>query len=298
MKAAKTNDSGGIINERVTKGCEYFIGKRETLQGFFNELRFESDNKAAKKALERSIFKMKHSANVKSACLKISQGGFSVTDYLSTKVKADLNEKETKTGIRGTHSEASSDKTEHPDMFNKLKLWRNKKAAELNIQHYRVIQLATLALIADYLPQTQDELKKIKGMGDKKCSLYGEELLDMLNDYRSLHGIISNRKEEPAKKAHTRAVTLEMFLAGKTVTQISEERELSIATIEGHLAYFIGTGELSISKLGDPDKIRMIMATAEKTGIDRLSPIKEELGDKVSWGDIKFVLGNMKRGAH
>ncbi len=66
-----------------------------------------------------------------------------------------------------------------------------------------------------------------------------------------------------------------MFLAGKTVTQISEERELSIATIEGHLAYFIGTGELSISKLVDPDKIRMIMATAEKTGIDRLSPIKE-----------------------
>jgi hypothetical protein len=165
MKAAKTNDSGGIINERVTKGCEYFIGKLETLQGFFNELRFESDNKAAKKALERSIFKMKHSANVKSACLKISQGGFSVTDYLSTKVKADLNEKETKTGIRGTHSEASSDKTEHPDMFNKLKLWRNKKAAELNIQHYRVIQLATLALIADYLPQTKMNLRKSKGWG-------------------------------------------------------------------------------------------------------------------------------------
>ena len=76
--------------------------------------------------------------------------------------------------------------------------------------------------------------------------------------------------------------------------QIAQERELTIATIEGHLIRFIQSGEIALSELLTAEKAHTIheaLARIEYTSA--LTPIKEKLGDGFTYGEIRAVLAEM-----
>ena len=71
---------------------------------------------------------------------------------------------------------------------------------------------------------------------------------------------------------------------------IAKKRELTVGTIEGHLAYFIENGELEISKIIPKKKLekakRIILASKHES----LSELKEILGSEYSWGELRIIL--------
>jgi ATP-dependent DNA helicase RecQ len=65
--------------------------------------------------------------------------------------------------------------------FEKLRTWRMQTAREKGLPAYMIFSDATLQNIAAYKPSSLSGLRGISGVGDKKLSLYGEELLRVLN---------------------------------------------------------------------------------------------------------------------
>ena len=72
-------------------------------------------------------------------------------------------------------------------------------------------------------------------------------------------------------------------------------RGLTLTTIEGHLAHFVGTGKLSLDQLMEPEKAARIAAYFQSNPYQGLTPAKEALGEDVSYGDLRFVLKDLER---
>ncbi len=107
--------------------------------------------------------------------------------------------------------------------------------------------------------------------------------------------------KEPDKKSGlstklTQLETLELFNKGKNIEKIAEERDLTAGTVVGHLCFLIEKGLIKdIDKLVNPSRQNKIKTAIKKIGADKLTPIKDELGDSFDWDEIKLVLAALKR---
>ena len=65
--------------------------------------------------------------------------------------------------------------------FEALKAWRADVAREHNLPAYLVFHDATLAEMAQLVPESLDAMAKIGGVGAKKLDVYGRAILKMLH---------------------------------------------------------------------------------------------------------------------
>lgn len=81
-------------------------------------------------------------------------------------------------------------------------------------------------------------------------------------------------------------MSLQKFREGKSIAEIVGLRGLTEGTIEGHLAYFIPTGEIRITDIVPEEKIATICKAIEELGSGlATSPVKETLGDGYSYSE-------------
>jgi len=194
-------------------------------------------------------------------------------------------------------------------LLQELKLTRRDIAANENVPAYIIISDAALMEMATFLPQTLDELRLISGFGDIKLARYGREFLVPVKDYSVNNGLSSRIKQKSVQRVQkpgrekrtklsssdTKTETFTLYRSGKTVQEIAKERGLATTTIEGHLSYFIQTGEINVLEFVNKEKIPAIKDAIESYGYDRLSPLKEVLGEDYSYGEIRAVIGWMNR---
>ena len=81
-----------------------------------------------------------------------------------------------------------------------------------------------------------------------------------------------------------------MFKEGLTIAEISQTRSLTPTTIEGHLALYIEQGLIDIGELISVDKIQTIEPVVRDFKGGAINPIKEKLGDSISYGEIRLML--------
>jgi tRNA uridine 5-carbamoylmethylation protein Kti12 len=298
------NDSDAELNDplqdRIKKAAVFFSAKIEALAaGILNAFSIDTDNKTVKKSFKEAYERFRKDIYIKQKCLSAVRTGFIVSEYLDAKAKSFID-----IPSAGQHTkkieEDISGLNLHPSLLQLLKEWRNKKSSELNTPHYMIIHQNAMLLIANKLPQDKTSLKQIKGIGKKKCEKYGEELLDIITSFCReekiglQEGTTSQNKTPEKIKTDTKKISFDLFREGKTVQQISEERKLNISTIEAHIAHFIGSGEISIRELVQDEIIEMISAHFENNEELRIGPVKAELGEDVSWSDLRFVMNHIK----
>jgi len=93
----------------------------------------------------------------------------------------------------------------------------------------------------------------------------------------------------------TQLETMELWNKGMSVEKIAEAREIAVGTVIGHLCFLVEKGlGVKIDKLVNADKQKKIMEVAKTLGADKLTPIREALGEDYSWDEIKLVLAKMK----
>ena len=195
-------------------------------------------------------------------------------------------------------------------LLNELKLLRTDMATNANVPPYLIVSDATLVEMATYLPHSMDELRLIPGFGDIKLVRYGRDFLGLVKKYCSNHGLESrmkSRADKPVRKTNskpatskpgssdTRTESFKMYRSGKSVKDIAAERGLASTTIESHLSYFVLTGELDVLEIVKEEKIPAIKDAVESYGFEKLSPLKEVLGEDYSYGEIKAVISWMSR---
>jgi hypothetical protein len=103
----------------------------------------------------------------------------------------------------------------------------------------------------------------------------------------------SKTKKKPGeKKVPTKTITFNLFKEGKNITEIANERSLVPSTIESHLSHFVKSGEIDILEILDEDKVDQIQKALKENRGDTIIPVKKQLGDDVTFGEIRMVLAS------
>jgi uncharacterized protein YpbB len=92
------------------------------------------------------------------------------------------------------------------------------------------------------------------------------------------------------QKIDTKAESFKLYKEGKTVREIAVQRKLTVQTIESHLAYYVFKGEIRIEELVSREKMVLIEPLVKDFEGGSVTPIKERLGDDVSYGEIRLMI--------
>ncbi len=293
------------LQERIKKASVYFFEK--TQQGICQVLQntdVETDNKAIRKLLRDAIENLLQEALIKAGCFKASFTGFTVKSYLGAKARAAIEKVQLKKEVKIKEyvpAAGIADTT----LAREVKAWRYEKAEDEGLPVYMVLPQKTMYEVVETMPVTLKELGAIKGFGKKKLNKYGAEILGIIRNYLQENHIdkldIELPKEETIEKTkpekgQSQRLSLEMFLNGKSIEEIAQERSYATSTIEGHLARFVASGELDILKLMPAEKLDLISACFIETGSTSITEVKGILGDDVTYGELRMVLNHMNAG--
>ncbi len=190
----------------------------------------------------------------------------------------------------------------HPVLHQQLRKLRDSICAKKDMPIYIVAGSRTIDEMARYLPQTLTELRKISGFGDAKIEQYGQQFLDVILQHckeNSLSSLIHEkspkreRKQsagEKKPKVDTKAESFKLYKEGMKAAEIAKARNLTIQTIEGHLAHYVSNGSINIEELVSREKILLIEPAIKDFNGGTINPIKEKLGNNIGFGEIRLVL--------
>lgn len=194
------------------------------------------------------------------------------------------------------------------ELFTILKNLRKEISARVGLPPYIIFHDTTLKEIAVNLPENREELKKVKGCGEKKVELYGDEVIDAILKYMSEKGIplkgteaeveeaaVSIKKEKTKKneeKIKSHIETYNLYNSGMTLKQIAKERGLSSVTVEGHIFQCYEEGlNINLDDLIPKEFEDIILSAIKELGkVEKLKPIKEALPGEIGYTAIKAVL--------
>lgn len=286
------------LHERVSKGCEYFLAQlkpiAEKLQDIFG---LDIDNKEIAKNYNKTTDTIAEILRTKAATLKASLPQFDVEQYIKAK-NTSLLTKEEKSKKKTRTITIVSDNSLTNELIDILKDWRSERSYEIDKPPFYIMHQTTLVEIAKAMPQTKEELLDIEGFGKKKYENYGEEILQIINDFCNTNNIerrqttividdTSNNK--PKEKHNTYLVTLELFRQGKTIEDIAAEREMATSTIEGHLSRFVETGEIDVHTLVSDEDLSALLPYFTDNKDSLLREAFEYFDSKYSFGTLRIV---------
>lgn len=286
-----------MLQERICKAVDYYYKMlEEVVINLVQSTEVETDNKEIKRSISGALDKLLQEGMFKLNCLKACEKGFVLKDYLQQKAKASIEGLPKKPKKKKSLPETSN--ISNPDLYNLLKGWRDAKAKEMDWKVYMVLPLKTIKELCSKIPSNKKTLNEIKGFGKKKMEYFGDELLEVLNDFRGDNKMEILPPEDPVEKPKkpkidTKRVSYDLWKSGKNISEIAEERQLRGSTIEGHLAYYVEIGEIEITKLVPEKQVKLISEYFLNSKNLLLNDAKTALGAKVSYGQLRLVLSHL-----
>ena len=299
------------LQERIKKASAWFAEKTDQhICKVLQNMDIETDNKAIRKVLKESFENLYQEAFIKTACFKAFMvDGFTVKNYLGAKAKATIEKIQLKPEPKPKTVSLLGGKSE-TGLLQEIKTWRAAMADKEDLPIYMVLPQKTMYDLAELLPVTMKELKAIGGFGKKKVQKYGDDLIRIIRNYLQVNHLnkidvdlpetdTELPEEEPVSKqkpkGQTQRLSFDMFKQGKSIVEIARERSLSVTTIESHLARFVASGELEIEQFVTPEKLKLITSYFLKAENTSLTEAKTELGEEVSYGELRMVLAHMNQ---
>ncbi len=291
-------ETNSQLQERIIKASSYYLDLTEKLKDeLMKNCIVEVDNKAVKKALDEPLERLLNDLRVKEICLNTSIQGFVFKEYLSTRAKALIDEPQRK------KAPVKFQKNDDNALAKALREWRKDKAEEFGVDMYMILSQKSVTELSQVMPASIKELKAIHGIGPQKLKQFGEELLNIIIQYRQenkIETVISadSFKQEPEikkQKIDTKRLSFDLYKSGKTIDEIAKERNLTGNTIEGHLAHYISTGDIDLFEIVDRNKAQKIIDQFHKMETTSMTPIKEALGDDYSYSEIRMVMAHLKK---
>ncbi|NVN96143.1 MAG: helix-turn-helix domain-containing protein [Bacteroidetes bacterium] len=101
---------------------------------------------------------------------------------------------------------------------------------------------------------------------------------------------VASKNDRSDIKPKSREESYQLYIKGNDIPEIARLRKMAETTIEGHLSYYVSTGDIDILKFISEEKLNNIITIAKIIETENLSPIKERLGSEYSYADIRFAL--------
>lgn len=178
-----------ILQERMKKGATYFGNILYDIVLLANNTQVETANDTLRTRASELATNLRELLKQKCELLMyVKENGFSLLPYLhqraivltgqeNTKKKKTVPKKTEKKDITATNAPCNI------KLLNALKAWRKAKAEEMNVPAYCILRQESLNDIAATMPHDAATLLKCRYMGNAKLKNFGDELLDIVNDY-------------------------------------------------------------------------------------------------------------------
>lgn len=280
-----------VIQERFKKAVVYFLQQtKEQIKTPLDSLNYTTDNKQVKKDFKKQLDTLEEKLAEKLYVLKNLQDAFSTEKYLKVRAEAVL-QKPTKAKKR---TEVTS--TQHEELFENLKMFRTSVSNSENIPPFQIFTQKTLFELCELLPEDKSQLIKVNGMGKTRVNKYGDEILEIINEYARKNNLKSQIEivKVVKDKRNTKDITFDLFKEGLTKEEIAEKRGLVIGTIEGHLSHFVERGDIDILEFFTKKKLEKARKIIAATGFDQLPKVKEIVENEYSWGELRMIVNWMK----
>ncbi|MBN2747120.1 MAG: helix-turn-helix domain-containing protein [Bacteroidales bacterium] len=280
----ETND---FFNERLKKAAVYFYEQHENeiIQKLFGG--FETDNKEIRKQLQEQLTALEEILNIRQAMLKAAQSGFNISEIIKGRTQGTFK---TSAVGRKTKQETSVT-THHPELYELIKYWRTETARDLEIAPNQILLQKTMIDISNSLPRNLKELRKIEGIGRVKIRDYGQQIVELVEEYLETKGL---RKTQPVeksieKKEKSHEITWRLLKTGMTIEEVARERNFAQGTIEDHILQCIDEEDFNYQDFVDVKKTKEILAALLEEETPILSEIKPLLSPQISWFQLKLV---------
>ena len=193
-----------------------------------------------------------------------------------------------------------------PELFELLRTLRRELADQAAVPSYIIFSDRALVEMAKQLPRTSEQFLAINGVGETKLANYGEAFLKVIGDYCAAHRrdpspnsiATASSESEPTRwmTAHRRHEEIGAgFAAGQTLDAMAKRFDITRETVLQNLARHAETGGkvdaarlLGCSRLPEPERAR-VFAAFKQFGIERLAPVREALGDSISYEELHLL---------
>lgn len=222
--------------------------------------------------------------------LKLTEFG---RDVLFGRKKLQLAQLEHRIKPAAKEKTVKEKKTIAPEetLFQELRQLRLRIAKEEGVPPYVVFTDATLREMAAELPQTEEDMLAVSGVGRRKMETYAPVFLEAIRSFVQPSAASAREKGDTYKK------TYELYQQGLSVEKIAAERNLNPTTIYSHLALLFEKGEpIRIEEhLSNEELERVIKAWRENGKPTQLKPLFEALNGEVDYHKIRLALAVIQK---
>lgn len=284
------------LQQRIKAAVGYFLGKLADIDiDIYNE-DIELDNRSVEDAYNAQTAEFVKLVRIKTALLSaFKEQPFTTTSFLEARAKATLDIE------MGKLERTKADMTVagvDPVLQHRLTIWRSDKADGGPLAY--VMSMKTLQEIAARLPKSTEDMKTIPGLGTKRITKYGDEIVKIVrqfiadkrddkltNEEKELMTKASSKKTKSSKSSKssepdTYQKTLILFKEGKSIQEIVDERSLSLGTIENHLTKLVYNCELKAEDVIDESQLNMIDKVLSKKTEISIHDLRKEIKERVS----------------
>ena len=284
------------LQQRIKAAVGYFLGKLADIDiDIYNE-DIELDNRSVEDAYNAQTAEFVKLVRVKIALLTaFKEQPFTTTSFLEARAKATLDIE------MGKLERTKADMTVvgvDPVLQHRLTIWRSDKADGGPLAY--VMSMKTLQEIAARLPKSTEDMKTIPGLGTKRITKYGDEIVKIVrqfiadkrddkltNEEKELMTKASSKKTKSSKSSKssepdTYQKTLILFKEGKSIQEIVDERSLSLGTIENHLTKLVYNCELKAEDVINESHLNMIDKILSKKTEISIHDLRKEIKERVS----------------
>ena len=201
---------------------------------------------------------------------------------------------------------------EHQQLFGELRALRREIAEEADVPAYVVFPDASLRAMALACPRTLGAFGRVPGVGSRKLGAYGERFTRAISRFCDEHGLspapepMAPPAAQPARDRAQRRTTaagettiqatLRLYRAGLGVEQIATARHLTLGVIADHLCQLLAEGEaIDVTTLVPDDHYRRIADAFSEVGFAALRPVKDIVGEDISYPEIHLVRAALQR---
>jgi hypothetical protein len=300
MKQESVIENNFVLQKRINAAANHFEPKFSAYQHSINNHPLITEHREIANIINDYLNQLILAFYITNYFLQYCKQPFSVTSFLRHKLK--FAQPKFNLSVYASGKKQSFTDVANTELYDVLKTWRDEVCDRSGMPIYMVANRATLAEIATYLPLNKKDLLQISGFGKAKVDKYGDDILNAVTEYCSHNNIETNmaakevnpkreRKEKSAEeKTDTKTLSYNLFKEGKSVEEIAKERNMAIVTIEGHLSWFVGNGDIDINKMVSEQKQLLIKEAAKIYGRESFKTLKENLSEDISYGEIRMVI--------
>jgi ATP-dependent DNA helicase RecQ len=179
-----------------------------------------------------------------------------------------------------------------PDLREYLRQWRSRIASEENVPAFVVMHDTSLAEICRKRPGSLAEIRGVSGFGERKTERYGEQILDVLQRFRSGERapVLLEKRSKPAEE------TLRLLAEGRSFEEIAKFRGRQLKSVIDLVASLVEKGQLQFQPAWIEEGRRASIEEAcSRLGMERLKPIKEALPEDITYEEIRLVAARLRR---